>query len=319
MNPFRAIFLKLLSTLAFTVMSACVKVIAAAHPGEAVSYGVGQTVFCRSLFALIPVFIWLGLKGHLSDAWVTSRPWSHVRRGLIGSAGMFTGFTALILLPLADATAISYAAPIFTVVLAAILLKERIRVYRWSAVGVGFVGVLVMLWPYLGSGSLGGMQAVGAACGLLGAVCSGFATIETRKLTATEATGAIVFYFMLFTTLLALLTLPAGVFVPALAWRWPDLHDAALLVLMGMAGGIGQITLTESYRGADSSLIAPFDYVSMIWAILFGWFLFAELPKPAIVVGAAIVVASGIFVILRERALGIDRSRQKEASPTRAL
>jgi drug/metabolite transporter (DMT)-like permease len=233
---------------------------------------------------------------------------------------MFTGFTALILLPLADATALSYAAPIFTVVLAALILKERIRVYRWSAVAVGFLGVMVMLWPYLGRTSgLDQLQAIGAACGLAGAVCAGFATIETRKLTATEATGAIVFYFMVFTTVLALLTLPAGFFIPSQAWRWPDLHDASLLVLMGVMGGIGQITLTESFRNGDASLIAPFDYLSMVWAILLGWFLFAELPRPAMLLGAAIVIASGIFVIVRERRLGIDRSRQKAAGPTRAI
>jgi drug/metabolite transporter (DMT)-like permease len=325
MNVARAIILKLLSTLAFTVMSACVKLIGAAHPGEAISYPVGQTVFCRSLFALIPVFIWLGVRGDLASAWQTDNRIGHVRRGIVGSSGMFCGFTALILLPLADATAISYAAPMFTVVLAAVILKEEIRGYRWSAVLVGFAGVLVMLWPYIG-GLAGGtgpkagdLLLVGAFFGLAGAVFSGFATIATRQLTMTETTGAIVFHFMVFTTLLGFLTLPLSLLIPQLAWRWPDFYDASLLILMGVAGGIGQITLTQSYKHGDASLIAPFDYVSMIWAILIGWFIFAELPKPAVVAGGAIVIAAGVFVILRERQLGIDRRRQKESSPTRAL
>jgi drug/metabolite transporter (DMT)-like permease len=312
--------LKILSTLAFTMMSACVKLVGAAHPGEPLYYPVGQTVFCRSLFALIPVFVWLGLRGDLVTAFENSSVRTHLRRGFFGSVGMFSGFTALILLPLADATAISYAAPLFTVVLAALLLKEVVRIYRWSAVAIGFVGVLVMLVPYFdGSAPTGGQRIMGVAFGLLGAVCAGFATIETRKLTQTESTGVIVFYFMSLVTLIALATSLAGLFDPGLAWKMPGLSDAALLVVMGVMGGIGQITLTQSFRYADASLIAPFDYLSMLWAIMIGWFLFGELPQSIVMVGAGIVVAAGIFVIWRERRLGLDRRSQKESGPNRAL
>ncbi len=312
--------LKILSTLAFTLMSACVKLIGAAHPGEPLYYPIGQTVFCRSFFALIPVFVWLGMRGDLITAFENSNVRNHLRRGFFGSVGMFSGFTALILLPLADATAISYAAPLFTVVLAALLLKEVVRIYRWTAVAVGFLGVLVMLIPYFdGTGPVGNQKIVGAAFGLLGAVCAGFATVETRKLTRTESTGVIVFYFMSLVTLVALATSLLGLFDPALAWRMPGLRDAGLLVLTGIMGGIGQITLTQSFRYADASLIAPFDYLSMIWAIAIGWFLFGELPQSIVMAGAGIVVAAGIFVIWRERRLGLDRRSQKESGPNRAL
>lgn len=317
---FLGIGLKLVSTLAFTFMAAAVKLIGFAHPGEPLYYPVGQTVFCRSLFALIPVFIWLGWRGDLRRAFATSSLANHARRGFFGSIGMFSGFTALILLPLADATAISYAAPLFTVVLAALILKETVRVYRWSAVAVGFLGVLVMLYPYFdATAPHTQMRMIGAGFGMLGAIAAGFATIETRKLTQTETTGAIVSYFMLLTTLIGLATLLLGWFNPFFAWRWPSQNDAILLVLMGIMGGIGQITLTQSFRYADASLIAPFDYVSMIWAIIVGWFLFGELPQSIIMIGASIVVAAGIYVIWRERQLGLDRRRQKESGPNRAI
>ncbi|MGL5117425.1 MAG: DMT family transporter, partial [Beijerinckiaceae bacterium] len=312
--------LKIVSTLCFTLMAACVKVIGEAHPGDPLYYPVGQTVFCRSLFALVPVFLWLGWRGELISAFRGSSMLAHARRGFFGSVGMFSGFTALILLPLADATAISYAAPLFTVALAAIILKERVRIYRWSAVGIGFIGVVLMLIPYLGAGGPpAGGSFTGAMLGLMGAICSAFATIETRKLTDKETTGAIVSYFMLLTTLIGLATLSLGLFSPGLAWKWPNAMDAALLVAMGVMGGIGQITMTQSFRLADASVIAPFDYISMIWAIAIGWLLFGQLPQAIVLAGAVVVVASGIFVIWRERQLGLDRTRQRKATPNRAL
>jgi len=311
---------KIVSTLAFTFMSACVKLIGVAHPGDPLYYPVGQTVFCRSLFALIPVFLWLGWRSELASAFRDSDIRIHARRGFFGSVGMFSGFTGLILLPLADATAISYAAPLFTVALAAILLKEKVRMYRWTAVGIGFVGVLVMLIPQFDTSlPRGEWRMLGASFGLLGAVCTGFATIETRKLTATENTGTIVSYFMILTTLIGLLSSIAGWFSPQFIWKWPNAWDAGLLVMMGVMGGIGQIALTQSYRYADASMVAPFDYISMIWAIILGWVLFGELPKAVVVLGSCIVVCAGIFVIWREHKLGLDRSRQKASGSSRGL
>jgi drug/metabolite transporter (DMT)-like permease len=316
----KGIGLKLLSTLAFTFMSASVKVIGTAHPGDPLYYPVGQTVFCRSLFALIPVFLWLGWRGELIKAFAESHIMDHARRGFFGSIGMFSGFTALLLLPLADATAISYAAPLFTVILAAVVLKEHVRIYRWTAVFVGFLGVLVMLTPYFGqSATASGFNGYGAAFGLLGAVCAGFATVETRRLTEKASTGAIVSYFMLLTTIIGFASILLGPLGPIFVWKWPNAQDALLLVLMGVTGGIGQITLTQSFRYADASVIAPFDYVSMVWAVLVGWFLFGELPKSAVVWGAGIVVAAGIFVIWREQRLGLDRTSQKASGPGRAI
>jgi drug/metabolite transporter (DMT)-like permease len=319
----KGVAFKIIATLAFTMMSACVKLIGEAHPGEPLYYPVGQTVFCRSLFALLPVFIWLAWRDELVSSFRGSHIKDHARRGFFGSVGMFSGFTALLLLPLADATAISYAAPLFTVVLAALILKEDVRVYRWTAVGIGFVGVIIMLTPHWATasnaGTAGDMRLIGAAFGLLGAVCSGFATIETRRLTDRFSTGSIVTYFMLLTTIVGSLTIFAGWIDPSYGWKMPNMRDGALLVAMGVTGGIGQIMMTQSFRHADASIIAPFDYVSMIWAVAVGWLLFGELPAAAVLIGSCIVVAAGIYVIWRERQLGLDRRKQKESAPTRAL
>lgn len=299
--------LKLISGVAFTAMSALIKALSVRYP-------VGQLVFVRSFFAMIPLLAWLFWIGQLSDAVRTKRPLSHLKRGMIGSTGMFLGFAALGLLPLSDAVAIGYAAPLIVVVLAVIVLGETVRVYRWSAVCFGFVGVLLMLSPHLSPRSLSAMTQGGPALGALfalgGALCSAMATIEVRKLTETEKTGAIVFYFMSMTSVLGLCTIILG-------WNWPrDGGDVALLVLIGVLGGIGQITMTSSYRHADASLIAPFDYAQMIWAVLLGWFVFGEFPLPVVLAGAGIVILSGLFVIWREQQLGLLRKGHREASPT---
>jgi drug/metabolite transporter (DMT)-like permease len=296
-------------------MSALIKALSVRYP-------IGQLVFFRSAFALVPLVVWLAWIGHLSDAVRTTRPLGHMKRGVIGSTGMFCGFTALSYIPLPDAVAISYATPLIVVVLAALLLGETVRIYRWSAVALGFVGVLLMLSPHLAperiaalgaAGALDG-PALGAMFALAGAICSAGATVEVRRLTETETTGAIVFYFMMLTSLLGLATI-------ALGWAMPrDGLDWSLLILIGVLGGIGQILMTQSYRYADASLIAPFEYLQMIWAVALGWFVFGEFPLPVVMAGAGIVVAAGLFVIWREQKLGLlkvkSRTEARAASPT---
>ncbi len=305
MSPLLGICLKLISALAFTLMSAGVKALTARYP-------TGEIVFVRSFFALIPLLIWLGWQGGVIASLKTRNLRGHLKRGVIGSTGMFCGFAALAFLPLSDSVAIGYAAPLGVVVLAAIVLRERIRIYRWSAVTIGFVGVLIMLSPHLGhvGQGLASGPALGAAIALAGAACSAFASIEVRQLTRTEGTGAIVFYFMLMTSALGLSTALLG-------WTMPNWQDAALMVAVGILGGLGQIFLVQAYRYGDASLIAPFEYSTMLWAVAIGWFLFDEWPATAVLIGAAIVITSGIYVILREQQLGLLRREQREVGPTR--
>ncbi len=307
MNILLGIFLKIISAFAFTAMATIIKLVSDTYP-------TGQIVFFRSFFALIPLLTWLAMRGELIDAVRTHKPWSHLRRSLAGSLGMFCGFAALSLLPLPDATAIGYATPLLTTALAAIILKEKVRRYRWSALGIGFVGMLIMMVPYFGAGhaplSLTGGPALGALFGLLGTACSAVASIEVRKLAQVEKTGAIVFYFSSTAALFGAATFLLG-------WPTPTLHDTILLITAGICGGIGQILMTSSFRFAPVSVIAPFDYMSLLWALIVGFLVFGDIPQPLVVAGAALVVAAGLFVIWRERQLGIEMRREREAGSHR--
>lgn len=307
MKPLLGILLKVLSALALTMMSASLKLVSARYP-------TGELVFFRSAFALVPLLLWLGWQGDLISAVRTHNFRGHLKRGTFGSAGMFSGFLALSYLPLHDAIAIGYATPLIVVVLAALVLKETVRAYRWTAVVVGFIGVLIMLSPHLGvvsgTAKISGTSTIGALLALVGACCSAGATIQVRRLTASEKTGAIVLYFSLLTTVLGLSTIVLG-------WRAPSWEDFLLFVLIGILGGIGQILLTQCYRFADASIIAPFEYTTMIWALLFGWFIFGELPTTAVLIGAAIVAAAGLSVLMRERQLGLVRRKEVETASQR--
>jgi drug/metabolite transporter (DMT)-like permease len=299
MNFRLAISIKLLSVLLFAMMSVLVRYVGATVP-------LGQVVFFRSAFAIIPVMVIYAWRGELSAAFRTGRPFGHVTRGLIAVVSMFLNFAALARLPLVDATAISFAAPFITVALAALILKERVRVYRWCAVVAGFVGVLVMLWPYLNVGVIvaAGSTAstTGAACAITAAFTNASATIQTRRLTDSETTASIVFYFSLICTLAGLASLP-------FAWHAPSARELMALIVIGVIGGLSHIFLTESYRYAPASVVAPFDYMALLWAFFFGYMLFGEIPSGYVYAGAAIVAGSGLFVIWREREFSAERTR----------
>jgi drug/metabolite transporter (DMT)-like permease len=302
MRPLRGIAFKLGSVLIFIVMAAMIKATAAHVPA-------GQAVFFRSFFAIPVIVVWLLWRRELSTGLKTANPFGHFWRGLMGTLAMGLGFAGLGYLPLPEVTAIGYAAPILTVVFAAMFLGEEVRLFRISAVALGMVGVLIVIYPrltVLTDDAAGFAQAFGAMVVLGGAVFAALAQVFVRKLVQAERTATIVFWFSVTATLLSLVTLPFG-------WVWPSPREAALLVGAGLMGGIGQILLTSSYREADASVIAPFDYASMIFALLIGWFIFDEAPTAMMLLGAALVVAAGIAIILRERRLGLERARQRKA------
>ncbi len=308
-QPAVGIALKITSTIVFTLMATLVKLASADYP-------IGEIVFFRSFFALVPVILWMAARGRFPEALYTRRLHRHFFRSLVGAGGMFTGFTALSLLPIADATAIGYAAPLMTVVLAVIFLGEKVRIYRWSAVAVGFLGVLVILSDYVGPEAAGAKQAgtVGAIIAVVGAFLGAAASTQVRAMVRTEAASTIVVYFSLFTAVVGLGS------IPITPWSMPGPVDATMLVGAGILGGIGQVTMTQSFRHADASLIAPFDYTSMIWALIVSLLVFNTWPSPIMLVGTAIVVGAGLFVIYREHRLGIERSRSKQAqTPTTPL
>ena len=307
MNPLRGVAYKILAALVFTIMSAGIKRLGTEYP-------TGQIVFFRSAFALVPLLLWLSWNGRLRRELRTSNVSGHILRGLAGSCGMFANFVALAYLPLSDAVVIGYAGPLLTVILAAILLRETVRAYRWSAVGIGFAGVLVMLFPYLELGRTGaaGVYLTGAAFALGAAGCNALSMIQVRRMTSSETIGSIVFYFSIMTTVIGGATIVFG-------WTKPGLGELGLLVVIGVLGGIGQILQTLSCKHADASVVAAFDYTSMIWAFLLGWMFFGQLPGPSIVVGGAIIAAAGVFVIWRERQLGLAREKQIATVPQRQV
>jgi drug/metabolite transporter (DMT)-like permease len=301
-NPARAIALKLASILLFTIMAALIKIGREVVP-------TGEAVFFRSLFALPPILIWAAWQGRLTEAFRVNDRFAHLNRGLIGVAAMGCGFAALGLLPLPEVIAIGYAAPLIATALAALILRERVRAFRWTAVAVGLLGVIVMLWPrltLLGSGEVTDTQALGAWIALVGAFLVALATVHIRRLTRTETTLSIVFWFTVICTLASLVTLPFG-------WVWPGGWTALILVAAGLFGGTAQMLMTESYRQADASTLAPMEYSSMVYGLAIGYLVFAEIPGFSVLIGASIVIAAGVLIIWRERRLGLDNARARAA------
>ena len=303
MNIVRAVSLKLASTMMFALMGAQGRYLGGSFP-------VGELVFFRGLFALIPIVVFFGYRHELRGVLQTNRLRAHFVRGAFSVCGTFCTFGALARLPIADVTAIAFIAPLITVIFAAIFLREQVHVYRWSAVVAGFGGVILMLSPYLRNhAALTTSMLTGLAFALTNAVSSGGATIQIRRLIATESSSAIVIFMTLIVMAVSLLTAPFG-------WRLPaTLPELLILAGIGISGGLGQMLFTDSYRLAPASFLASFDYASMLWAFLLGYWIFGEVPTWTVVGGAVIVAGAGIFVILRERALGLKRLRDTPMSP----
>ena len=301
-SPTTGILLKLGSVFLFTVMGAILKATAPLVP-------TGEQVFFRSFFGIPVILAWLALKRELGAGLRTANPMAHAYRGIIGTISMGCGFAGLGLLPFPEATALNYAMPLMTVIFAAMFLDERVGVFRLSMVALGFAGVLVVLSQRLsvGIGTASAEQSLGAMLTLTGAAFGALAQIFISRMVATERTSAVVFWFLVTASVLSLVTLPFG-------WVVPDAGTAALLIAAGLIGGLAQIMLTSSYRFADASLVAPFDYASMLMAIGIGWFLFDEPTSARMLAGAAVIIAAGLSIILRERRLGIRRG-QRAATP----
>lgn len=300
MNPLRGIAFKLFSVAVFMAMSTIVKATAAEVPP-------GEAMFFRSAFAIPPVLIWLWSISEFPAALRTRNPMGHVWRGLVGTGGMAFSFLALGLIPLPEAIAIGFAAPILATIFAAMFLGETIRLYRIFAIALGLGGVFLIIWPRLGSldaATATTLETVGVFSALLAAIFAALAQVFVRKLVSIETTGAIVIYFSLTSTCLSLLSAPFG-------WTLPSVGTTLLLILAGLLGGLGQVLLTISYRHAETSVIAPFDYSAIILALLIGWFVFSEAPTILMLLGAGLTVAAGGIIIWRERRLGIERAKSR--------
>lgn len=277
------------SGISFSTMGALLK-LASTHGMNA-----PELLFYRSLFSLPVVLLWVLNRESLAVL-RPNRPLAHVWRSALGLTSMGLTFQALIMLPLADATAINFTAPIFATILSFLILKEDVGVHRWAAVAIGFVGVLVIARP--GGSSL---PAVGVMIALVAAVSQAGVTTTLRHLQRSENVSAIVFWFAI-----------GGILVGGLLMTvFGHAHGAAAFAFViagGLAGGVGQLLMTTSLR-APVSVVSAFDYLQIVGATIYGWLIFSDVPRMATILGAALIAASGLYTAWREH-----RRRLREAA-----
>lgn len=298
-RPIRAILLMNIAVFVFTAMDGLIK-----YVSETYNYPTGELIFVRNLFAFLPLLGYM-LVVEKRLRLKTVQPWSHIWRGLVGVSAMYCYFLSYRLLPLSDAIALGLSGPIFLTILSVPLLGEKVGWRRWSAVTVGFIGVLVMTRP--GSGVFD----PAALVPLLASVFYALAMISIRRMSATEPPTTIVFYFTAFATLASIFTLPLGLLDPDLAWQRPhEIGEIGLLVLIGGMGGAAQIALTTAFRRASVSVVAPFEYMALVYGFLIGFVIFSERPDHYLIIGGAVVVTSGIYIIHRETLLARQRRRK---------
>ncbi len=289
-NRLLGIALRIGATTCFAGMAAAIKL------GDQAGVTLAELAFYRFAFGLPPLLIWIALTRN-AGAWRTQRPFAHLGRGMLGLTTMVLAFAALTYLPLAEAATIGFAAPLFAVALSALVLAEKVGLHRWSAVALGFAGVLIVMQP--GSSHL---PATGLGLALLAALGTAAVTITLRTIGRTEATPTIVLWFTCFSMLVT------GLFLPV----YGHAHDGptwAILLGLGTLGGLGQLFLTSALRFAPVSVVVPFDYSQLIWAVLLGWLLFGTHPATSTWAGAAVIVASGLYTVYREHKLGRERPR----------
>jgi len=289
-RPVLGVLFKLTSVVFLASMGACVK-----HLGSAIPSG--ETIFVRGLIsiAVLTLIAWRVEGLHVLK---TRNLRSHALRSMSGTASMFCWFTALTLIPLADFTAISFTAPLFLTILAMIFLGERIHAYRWSALAIGFVGVLIMVGPQL---TFGGSYGVAVALGA--AAFSAIAVTFLRSMSGSGGEHAITitFYFSVTNLVCAAFTALAG-------WPMPTSEQWLFIGLAGLFGVLGQLLMTYSYRYAEASTVAPLDYTNLLLAVFYGYYFFGELPHVSTWIGAPLVIAAGAIILWREYRLAVPRA-----------
>ncbi|MCK0744586.1 DMT family transporter [Chromohalobacter nigrandesensis] len=281
-RPLAGILLRLLSGILFTGMMVCVKAVSTEVP-------LGQTVFFRSLFALLPIVAFMAWRQEFPRALVTRRPLGHLLRSGLGAAAMFASFAAVARLPVAEATLLAQLSPVVMAVGGVMLLGERFSLHRATALALVLTGVAVLVAPDL-QGHQSGGRILGYALGILAALLTAGALMTVRRISRTETPASIAFYFVMVTTLAGLATLPMG-------WVAVSGETLGLLVLSGLFGGAAHICMTLALRYAEVSRLAPFEYVALIWPVLADLWIFG-LPLTSsfllalpLVLGGAVLAA----------------------------
>lgn len=289
---FAGLGLRLLAVFCLSTMAALIKL------AETRGATLAETMFYRQLCAIPLVVAWIARGPGLASI-RTARFGAHVWRASIGLVGMVFTFGAVLVLPLAEATTLQFTVPIFATILGALVLREQTGWHRWGAVLVGFAGVLIVTQP--GSGHL---PLVGTAIGLTAAFFVALVAITLRQIGKTESTGTTVFWF-------SVLSLPPLGLVYAFQLQAHDAATWAILIGIGLVGGVGQLALTGSVRFAPVSTVVPMDYSSLIWATLYGWLVFGALPTSWTWIGAPVIIASGLYIVWREH----RRHQEKDVAP----
>jgi len=251
-----------------------------------------QTAFFRAFFSVL-LLAPMMLSGKVKP-WHSTRKTGHFWRTFMGTVSMVLGFYAVSMLPLADATALGFSQPLFSVCVAALVVGEKVRWRRWSATIVGFIGVLVMVRP--GAGSL----QPGALVALANAATVAFSILLVKRLSDSETPLMILTQFAIWSTLL--LTLPA-----IWVWRWPDAWGWTLAVGVSASATVGQYFWVQAFKAGEMSAVAPFEYLRLPFAVFMGWLIWGQMPEIWTYVGAVIVIASALYIAQREATLARER------------
>ena len=267
-----------MSVCAFSIMDIIVK--------WSEAYPLGQVLFFRGFFGVILYFIIMP-RDRIKDFYLTKRPGLHFLRCMSGLIALVAIFIALRNLPLATVVSISFAAPIFTTIFSIFLLSEKVGMFRWIAVLVGFIGIIIITEPGFSSFNIYFIYPIIFCLGL------SYVAIAIRQLSTTEPVWLISLYFSIAITLASLVTLPYG-------WVIPNFGDLILLMLIGVFGGVANLWLGQSYKLAEVSLVSPLKYLALVFAIAFGYFIWGEIPSIKTLLGAALVIISSIIIFRRE-------------------
>ena len=281
-NHLGAVYM-IVSVLFFSLMDILIKITD--------EYDVGQTMFFRAFFGLIPIYFLIP-KEKIKDFYKTKNFKLHFYRSFFGAIAMAAIFIGLRNLQLAEVTALAFSAPLWVVIFSMFFLSETIRLKRWIAVGLGFVGTIIISKPGFDNLNFYYIYPI--------IFCIGFAgvSILIRKLTlAGEPVWLIAFYFSLFSGLGGLITLPLG------RWIMPNTYDFILLILIGLLGSVANLLLTQSYKLAEGTLTTPLKYLSLVFAIIFGFYFFKEVPTIYTLLGAGLIVVSSAIIFFRESEL----------------
>ena len=284
-------FYFLISVIFFSVMEILVKFLSSSYP-------IGELVFFRGFFGLLPIIFVMPKKKFFQN-FKTKKIKLHIFRTITGCFALISIFFSLKYLPLADAISITFAAPIFATIFSIFFLKEIVGKKRWFAVLIGFLGILIILKPGTSLFSIYSIFPI--------LFCVGFAASASliRILSKTDKNYLISFYYTAGLTLVSL-------FLDPLSWKIPLFKDCLLLISIGIIGSLGNIIITEAYRKSEISLITPIKYLNLIFAIVFGYFLFNEVPEYSTLIGSVFIIVSTVIIFIRERKLNKKNIIPKE-------